>query len=119
MKISLETNNKIKNKKKIETSKALLLSLIILTYIFVIFTCVIICIFKDISPLIYLIPSLFSLTTIAVGFYSWKARLENKIKLEIVRIQEEQKLKEKYKDSTIKINTELEENSEIEGEDLG
>ena len=93
------------NKNKKETSKIVIGSLIILTYLFVIFVCVMICIFKDLSPLTFLIPSFFGLSSVAVGFYSWKAKAENKIKLEIARIEAEEKLKNKYKSDKIKINT--------------
>ena len=116
MRIEIKKDNHIK--KKIETSKLVLGSVLVLTYLFVIFVCVLISITLDLSPLMYLIPAIFGLATTAVGFYSWKAKTENKIKLEIIRIQEEQKLKKKYKDDSIKINTE--EKEEItEGDGLG
>ena len=35
----------------------------------------------DTSPLAYLIPSVFAEYATATGFYYWKARTENKIKL--------------------------------------
>lgn len=35
----------------------------------------------DLSALAYLIPSVFTELTAATGFYYWKARTENKIKL--------------------------------------
>ena len=35
----------------------------------------------DTSPLTYLIPSVFTEYATATGFYYWKARTENKIKL--------------------------------------
>jgi hypothetical protein len=37
---------------------------------------------KDSSALAYLIPAVFGLTSVTVGFYYNKAKLENKIKLE-------------------------------------
>lgn len=92
------------NKKKKEYSKVVLGSLIILTYLLVIFTCVMVSITQDLGILRVLIPSLFSLTTIAVGFYSWKAKTENKYKLEIARIEKEEKLKKKYRNKDIKID---------------
>lgn len=114
MKLSIETNKSIK-KEKIETSKKIIFSVIVLTYLFVIFVCVMVSITLDLSPLTYLIPSVFGLATTAVGVYAVKARTENKIKLEILRIQEEQKLKKKYKDDSIKINTEETYTEEGEG----
>ena len=92
------------NKKKKEYSKIVLGSIIILTYMLVIFTCVMVAITLDLGILKVLIPSLFSLTTISVGFYSWKAKTENKYKLEIARIEKEEELKKKYKNKDIKID---------------
>lgn len=37
--------------------------------------------FGDLSAMAYLIPSVFAELTAATGFYYWKARTENKIKL--------------------------------------
>ena len=34
-------------------------------------------ILKDISPLAYLIPAVFGLSSVAHGFYFWKAKAEN------------------------------------------
>jgi hypothetical protein len=94
-----------------ETSKKIIFSVIVLTYLFVLFVCVIIVITLDLSPLAYLIPAIFGLATTALAFYSWKAKNENKIKLEIYKIQEEEKLKRKYKNDKIKINTDINEDS--------
>lgn len=104
MEINVKTNT---NKKK-ETSKILLFSVLVLTYLLTIFICITIIIFNDLSPLSYLIPSFFGLSIIVVGFYSWKAKKENQLKLEIEKIKEEYKLKAKYKDDNIKINMETE-----------
>lgn len=102
MKITVEKTNK--RKKNIETSKLIILSVVILTYLFSFFVCFMVYKTEDLSPLSYLIPSIFGLSTTAIGFYSWKAKAENKLKIEIQRIQEEQKLKKKYKDEEIKID---------------
>ena len=102
MKITVEKTNK--RKKNIETSKLIILSVVILTYLFSFFVCFMVYKTEDLSPFSYLIPSIFGLSTTAIGFYSWKAKAENKLKIEIQRIQEEQKLKKKYKDEEIKIN---------------
>lgn len=106
MEIIIKTNkNKNTNQKqKRETSKNIIFSVILLTYIFVLFVCFMIYKLSDLSPLSYLIPAVFGLSTTALGFYSWKAKNENKIKLEIERIKEEQKLKREFKDDNIKIN---------------
>ena len=37
--------------------------------------------FNDITPLEYLIPSIFAEAAVVSGFYSYKAKAENKIKL--------------------------------------
>ena len=102
--------NKNTNKTKIETSKLLLFSVVVLAYLVTIFVCVMVFITKDLSSLCYLIPSIFSACSISIGFYSWKAKTENKMKIEIQKIKEEQKLRKMYKDENIKIN--LEENNE-------
>ncbi len=102
MKITVEKTNK--RKKNIETSKLIILSVVILTYLFSFFVCFMVYKTEDLSPFSYLIPSIFGLSTTAIGFYSWKAKAENKLKIEIQRIQEEQKLKKKYKDEEIKID---------------
>ena len=111
MKINIDTNKTTNKKEKMETSKKIIFSVIVLTYLFVLFVCVMVVITLDLSPLAYLIPAIFGLATTALAFYSWKAKNENKIKLEILRIQEEEKLKRKYKDESIKINTDIEEDS--------
>ena len=90
--------------KKRETSKSIILSVIILTYLFTIFICFMVFKTGDLTPLAYLIPSFFALSTTALGFYSWKSKAENKIKLEIARIEAEEKLKSKYKNDNIKID---------------
>lgn len=108
MKITVEKTNK--RKKNIETSKLIILSVVILTYLFSFFVCFMVYKTEDLSPFSYLIPSIFGLSTTAIGFYSWKAKAENKLKIEIQRIQEEQKLKKKYKDEEIKIDCKDREN---------
>ena len=41
---------------------------------------------NDLSPLEYLIPSVFVEASVISGFYSYKAKTENKIKLETRRL---------------------------------
>ena len=84
MKITVEKTNK--RKKNIETSKLIILSVVILTYLFSFFVCFMVYKTEDLSPFSYLIPSIFGLSTTAIGFYSWKAKAENKLKIEIQRI---------------------------------
>ncbi len=64
-------------KKKIETSKLLLW--VLLSGLGVITVCTLIYTFlvSDSSPLVTLIEAISKLTTIAVGFYYWKAKNEN------------------------------------------
>ena len=64
-------------KKKIETSKVLLYYCDALLTATVILTFVVVFIFKDPSPLSYMIPGVFGLATAAHGFYYWKAKAEN------------------------------------------
>ena len=83
------------NKNKIETSKKVIFSVIVLTYIFVVFACYMIYKTEDLSPFTYLIPSIFGLATTSLGFYSWKAKKENELKLEIEKAKQEIKLNKK------------------------
>lgn len=68
---------KTEKKKKIETSKVLLYYCDGLLTATVILTFVVVFIFKDPSPLSYMIPGVFGLATAAHGFYYWKAKAEN------------------------------------------
>ena len=65
------------NRKRIETSKALLLYSDMLTSIVLVVT--IIAVFKaqNTEPLAYLIPAVFGLSATSHGFYYWKAKAEN------------------------------------------
>ena len=66
-----------KRKRKIETSKLLLW--LLLGGLGTITVCSLVYSFllQDASPLVALIESITKLTTIAVGFYYWKAKAEN------------------------------------------
>lgn len=114
LKLVWEDKKKTNKKEKMETSKIILLSIIILTYIFSFFVCFMVYVEKDLSPLTYLIPSIFTLSTTSLGFYSWKAKTENKLKIEIQKIKEEQKLKTKFNDKSIKIDLKDENNNTVE-----
>ena len=70
------------------TSFSKLLCIIIMstTVLVVVFTIILMVITNDLSPLEYLIPSVFVEASVISGFYSYKAKTENKIKLEIRRL---------------------------------
>ena len=64
-----------------EFSKSLLRILVTLTII-ISFFCIVFCFkFETIEPLTVLIPSIFTELAAATGFYYWKAKSENKIKI--------------------------------------
>ena len=67
-------------------SKLLCVVIMALTIFVVIFTIILMVITNDLSPLEYLIPSVFVEASVISGFYSYKAKTENKIKLEIRRL---------------------------------
>lgn len=64
-------------KKEMEMSKKLLIASDVITSATVILTFAAVFILKDVSPLTYLIPAVFGLSSIAHGFYFWKAKAEN------------------------------------------
>ena len=66
-----------KRKRKIETSKLLLWLLLSGLGVVTISSIVYSFLFAEASPLVTLIESIAKLSTIAVGFYYWKARAEN------------------------------------------
>ena len=66
-----------KQRKKTEMSKILLIVSDVITGVTVAGTFVAVFWMKDISPLAYLIPGVFGLSSIAHGFYFWKAKAEN------------------------------------------
>jgi hypothetical protein len=68
-------------KKKFEFSKLIFAGVSIMTISVVIFSCRMIYITGDLSPLAYLIPSVFAELATATGFYYRKAQKENEIKL--------------------------------------
>jgi len=72
---------KKQKKKKFEFSKLIFAGVSILTISVVIFSCRMIYITGDLSPLAYLIPSVFAELATATGFYYKKAQKENEIKL--------------------------------------
>lgn len=74
---------KIKNENIPETSKILLIISDIFSGVTIIGTFAAVFVIKDISPLIYLIPGVFALSSVAHGFYFWKAKAENLHKFDL------------------------------------
>lgn len=70
-----------KHKKKIEFSKIILIGVSILTTYIVLFSSYMIWETKDLTPLAYLIPAIFTELATATAFYFNKSKAENKIKL--------------------------------------
>lgn len=68
---------KKKIKRKIETSKFLLLVSDTMAAITIVFTILSVFVLQDSSPLAYLIPAVFGLAATSHGFYYWKAKAEN------------------------------------------
>lgn len=67
-------------------SKLLCIIIMSITVLVVVFTIILMVITNDLSPLEYLIPSVFVEASVISGFYSYKAKTENKIKLETRRL---------------------------------
>ena len=70
-----------KRKKKIETSKILLIVSDVITGICTVAAIVAVFVIKDTTPLVYLIPAAYGLSATSHGFYYWKAKAENLQKL--------------------------------------
>lgn len=66
-----------KRKKKIETSKILLIVSDIMAGVAMVAAIAAAFVLKDASPFIYLIPAVFGLSATSHGFYYWKAKAEN------------------------------------------
>lgn len=60
-----------------EMSKILLIVSDVMAGVTVILTFIGVFMTKDLSPLAFLIPGVFGLSTVAHGFYFWKAKAEN------------------------------------------
>lgn len=74
------STKRIKRKKK-EFSKIIFVGVSAVTLSVAVFACVMIWRTNDLSPLAYLIPSVFAELATATGFYYRKAQKENEIKL--------------------------------------
>ena len=66
---------------KMEFSKKILILVALVTIIVIAYTLVMVAITRDLMPLNYLIPALFGEVATGTGFYYWKAKQENMIKL--------------------------------------
>lgn len=98
----------VEKKQRISFSKLMCIAIILLTFIVVGFAIALMIITNDVTPLEYLIPSVFAEASVVTGFYSYKAKAENKIKLETRRLILEKAL-----------GTEFEEEEEYDEEDEG
>ena len=68
-------------KNKLEFSKKILIFASILNVLVLFFSCFMIYLTKDLTPLCYLVPSVGAEVATGTGFYYAKAKAENKIKL--------------------------------------
>lgn len=68
-------------KRRSEFSKRIIIFMTVFTLVITVFALALMWRTGDTSPLAYLIPSVFAEYATATGFYYWKARTENKIKL--------------------------------------
>lgn len=76
-------------KPKKEFSKTILRTVAIATAVIVAFSFALMWRTGDTSPLAYIIPGIFTELSAATGFYFWKAKAENEIKLDALRRQKE------------------------------
>lgn len=73
---------RVKKKRSAEEFSKLLLRMIVGLTMIVTFFCIFFCFkFETTEPLSYLVPSLFAELAAGTGFYYWKAKSENKIKI--------------------------------------
>lgn len=71
----------MRRRNKREFSKSIFIFNTCITTAVVLFSCSAVIFTQDTSPLAYLIPAVFTEQATATGFYYWKARKENEIKL--------------------------------------
>lgn len=71
-------------KKKVEFSKKIFAWVSIATALVVIFSLIMIWRTSDLTPLAYIIPAIFTELATATGFYYYKAKRENEIKLKLL-----------------------------------
>ena len=72
-----------------EFSKTILRAVAAATVVIVVFCFALMWRTGDTSPLAYIIPGIFTELSAATGFYFWKAKAENEIKLDTIRRQKE------------------------------
>ena len=73
---------RIRRKTGAEEFSKLLLRMIVSLTIIISFFCIFFCFkFETTEPLTYLVPSVFTELAAGTGFYYWKAKSENKIKI--------------------------------------
>lgn len=77
----MSRKRKSSRKKKIEFSKVIFVGISTVTISVAVFACVMIWRTGDLSPLAYLIPSVFAELATATGFYYRKAQKENELKI--------------------------------------
>ncbi len=68
-------------KKRFEFSKILVILVLTVSIAVITFACVMMWRTGDLSPLAYLIPAVGTEASTGLGFYFWKSKAENKIKL--------------------------------------
>lgn len=73
---------KKKKKTKVEFSKKIFYIITTLTVVIIFYSMALMWKTEDASALAYLIPAIFTELATCTAFYYWKARTENKIKLE-------------------------------------
>jgi hypothetical protein len=88
-------------------SKIILMVLIALSVGITLFSCIMMYITSDISPLAYLVPSIFTELATSTGFYYWKAKAENKSKLRNQVVLNILQMRSEYKDADIDAADEL------------
>lgn len=81
----VETIFSPKVEKKWSFSKILVIAVCAVTLAITIFSCVAMWYFNNIDALMYLIPAVFAECATVTGFYSYKAKAENEIKLDTQR----------------------------------
>lgn len=74
-----------RRKKKREFSKMILTVVALATAVIVISSFVLMWRTGDTTPLAYIIPGIFTELSAATGFYYWKAKAENQIKLDTLK----------------------------------
>ena len=70
-------------KKRMEFSKVMAVITIFMWMIVNIFCMVIVVVTFDTTPLAYIVPSIDGALAVVLGFYYWKAKAENQIKLKM------------------------------------